>query len=374
LIGSFATSGACPCSWPGFNFQKVQALLVDNKTEQAWLWNDLKDNLEITTIPFINIPPAAKSYYSFLKWNGFNTVSVAVNTTDTDPDDMLRTLVHEAFHHYEQKDWNIPSSGWRTLTYPVDWKLRYFRRMSLLSLFKAYSFSTSLERAEAIKAATYWDHLVKETDSNDYQQNVGLDLVEGSASYTDIVTSALVRKGCLAAEPDLRTEILGRANEFFGILKVDQYGLDATWAAEPYDIGALSGLILRETAVVDWENRLKIDGTSPFTLLAQIYGQSVHEEDNLAMKDLMISKAKAYNLELVNVLGPIANGMTSANFLRVALPTKMQQGAIKIKGLIRVATIPEGIVMIQTSFQALSTTSDMDFTEQSIVRADKTPW
>jgi hypothetical protein len=209
---------ACPERiWPGLNWATTPIILVDKQEEKAVL---------LTAASSENLPASVahnmQGAFDFGAWQG--QPALYIDVANENP---FGLVVHEGFHYFNQQNLPYNPDG-RSALIPINPEPR-IQRESLaneLSNFLLESDESALNNAKA------WHSLHRSSG-----ETLGMDVIEGSARYVEIVAAALAEVGCSATEERLVTtaaEIAAETGSGF-----DQGG-------QSYKIGSLAFLVARK--------------------------------------------------------------------------------------------------------------------------------
>ncbi len=258
--------------WPAAvePYRRAQILMTGAATDaRAYRWRGEKEGFSILRLEAQDLDAAWFAPYNFGDFEGLRTLGVNYDALSRDlvfdgvePEDMaaaraqvtLETIFHESFHLFGQDGFGSPAGG-RDQEYPIAWQPRYLRAQLLQTLQDAL-----IEGAD-LGPSAYWysRYLTDYLDEALYLDYV--DRSEGSAEYAGKVMGGLAKHGCHVSEPELLADL--KAD-----LVVPRYQTDAS--TEPYDLGFVAGLLLRERAVQNWEDRVAAGATMLGVLLADI--------------------------------------------------------------------------------------------------------
>lgn len=210
--------------WPGLNWSTKPIILVDKAEDRAVL---------INAGSFENLPASVaqnmQSTFEFGVWQSQPALYVDVSEADSEFD-FFELTVHEAFHYFNQTDLRYDTDGRRGIV-PINPEPR-IQRESLaneLSNFLLKSDVSALNNAKA------WHLLHRSSD-----ESLGLDVVEGSAKYVEVVATALAQVGCSAPEVTLVNAAAEIAAEI---------GTGFDQGGQSYKVGALALLVARKNNV-----------------------------------------------------------------------------------------------------------------------------
>jgi hypothetical protein len=357
--------------WPTFKaLGSVQFLMTDEVQNRAWLWN-APGQPEFHEVPVESLPSGYMgAAYKLKPWNGIPTATFALGKPDTAPvpgaDWHFSLITHEATHGFVQPTWNgYGEEGGRGPEYPFDWRPRYYRARILRSLLRAYRTGSPL----ALAQAAHWrQEMIRVLPGfeDDLRQS---DRLEGIAQYAEVMADAVFLAGCGASEATLRELIASGQN-----LTYPAYGedvmTDANW--EYYDIGMVSGLLLRSSSDRGfWEIAVEA-GASPVELLLRGTAPTPDAEDPELAASLQAQAAKA-NAEYAVELDPLLEGLKNPFWHRVSVPRTWSAG-FGAAGFAMLKGYSEPAV-IGASLKAKSpaATSTAVLSERTLLLAERSP-
>jgi hypothetical protein len=153
-----------------------------------------------------------------------NGLVINVDSART-PEEAFALLVHEGFHAFGQKDFEHTTQG-RNETYPAPFEPRLEREeltRNLIAHFRG--------EPEALERAAAW-HMRHKS----HKEDLGSDVIEGSAEYVEKIATAIAKLGCDAEEKDLVAQ---------AVEALAEQGAAFDKEYEHYRIGALSFLLAR---------------------------------------------------------------------------------------------------------------------------------
>lgn len=311
--------------WPGYSWDDLQVVLVDRENKTAKLWNDLAAqngyNAELSNVAYDLLPPEFKyASYGFGELNGYDTMSIA---TDADTLDPLALAFHEGFHMHGQLNWALPYGvGSREYNYPENYQPRYLRNQIGLSLLNKFTG----EDQSGLEKGAYWYRKWLENYPEEATRFNRVDRIEGSAAYVDRVSTIIANTSCDISDDNLFTYLSGE-------IKLDNMYENTGFyplGGEPYFLGEISGLLLKQLNKPGWEN-LVISGDTPLDILFD----GVSSIDDTEDEQLLTSVRNYYNdmnEQLRNQLEPLIDSWNSMNFVRVSLPMSWRAGSFTSSG------------------------------------------
>ena len=324
MVAAIITPALMDCPdriWPGYRCGNLQALIVDNGAQTAFLWNG-NGRGDLAEVAYGALPPDfRKEGWNMGSWQGKPTLSVTPRAYGGDPDTLAYLMIHEGFHHLVQKDWRNPAESLRGSTYPEEWRSRYLRRRIMASLFAAF---TGEEPEAALGRAIWWQKRYAREYPDDAWENRDTDVTEGTAEAAGLLGSELGRQGCAAPDPQVLEGLRPRIREIWR-KRWDNLEYELTVRdVESYAIGALAGLIL-ESRGVPWRLRAAA-GETPMEILAG-------EAPPLADADDPVLAARVQehygrrNEEFRGIVEGYQAAGRSPEYLRLAIPLDWTVGA-----------------------------------------------
>ena len=296
--------------WNGFNWNDLQFVAVYPSKATSWAWDVAKN--EITEVQNSSLSASVLgSGYEFFERSGKNSASLNM---EEETSERVELITHEFFHDQGQKNWKSGGSGSRGTEYPLDWKPRFYRRM-IYDALKTYFIGGS--QAD-LAAASFWN--------KKWMQNYPMEVLattdgyEGTAEYTEIMSSALASLGCNAKDSDLKlaaAKFLEKTLDMF--MSGDQLSLDG----EGYAIGSLAALILRfdsKRSLLEWNSQVAAGRTPLEILLETIPAVQKTVPKELARK--FYSSARATNVEYSKDLDQPIRAWTDKSFVRMGIPSE----------------------------------------------------
>ncbi len=327
----------CPdLVWPGDvidNYRSRQVLLTSVEENKGWMWNDQVlgngDPPRITTGPLDGLPLEWSSTFNVGVINGATTLGISLDETALINDatldefgelyrDFASVLTfHEAFHFLsDQNDWTV-QSGSRSSPYPEPWEPRYLRA-ALRTALRAW-----LEDGENPAAAAYWQSRVLAEFPDQMAEMRRYDVLEGAAEYASIVSSVLAVEGCAASEEVIVAEAIAHLDAGF-------QGIGFDPDREPYDLGVLAGLLLRQTKVGGWELAQEGGITPVEQVLEGITPED--QPDDVALQMDVQAAVTERNVLVGMEIDPMLEALASADYRRVVVSSDWIVGSFGIGG------------------------------------------
>jgi len=331
--------------WPGYDWRHLQVILVDPKQRLALLWNDQRtghgeSGVRLTRIAFPDLPSAFRlqsARFALKPWEGLPTLTLDVSGSDTES---ISLGIHEAFHDFQDSAFSpTQTASSPGVPYPANWQPHYLRQQMITSLSRAL-FSSD---ADALGAARYWrDQLVKRFPEEARLRDA-LDTIEGTAEYVENIGTALGTMGCDVTE----SELIDRAKELYskqqeGLARDAGFQLDL--ASESYQVGFLTGLLLRQRNVPSWQEQVS-RGTTPSELLLRDV-QPIAQDDDAK---LIAKTRKSFELEnrkLGELIEPFFQRMQSRDCYVLSIPFDWVPGSFSEEGFPRMTGRAATIVTV----------------------------
>ncbi len=328
--------------WPGDaaeNYRSRQVLLSSVMENQGWLWNDQVAEGEPPVVsmgPLDGLPPEWSATFNVGTINGVPTLGISLDETQeiNEAYEMLGMppyrdfasilTFHEAFHFLsDQNDWNVPG-GSRATAYPEPWEPRYLRAELKRSL------RASLEDGADYGAAAHWQSRWLADFPEESAAIRSYDVTEGGAEYASIVSSVLSVLGCEATEDELMTEAIANLDGAF-------QGTGFSPGREAYDLGVLSGLLLRRDEVAGWEDEQE-NGTPPVEQLLEGVTPEEQPED-AALQGEVQDEVDARNVQVGMEIDPMLEALTSPDYYRVVVSFNWIAGSFGVGGFYFLADV-----------------------------------
>jgi hypothetical protein len=318
--------------WPDIadNYRSRQVLLSSVDENTGWLWNDQMSREgeppRVTMGPLDGLPPEWAATFNVGTLAGVPTLGISLDATaeynESFEGEIYRDFAsvltfHESFHFLsDQNDWNV-APGSRSTPYPEPWEPRYVRA----ELTRA--FRTSLEDGAGLGAAAYWQSRWVAEYPAERMAIRPYDVTEGSAEYASIVSSVLAAEGCNATEDVVLAEAKLHLDEPF-------QGTGFSAGREPYDLGVLAGLLLREAEVDGWELAQE-NGTPPVeTMLAGVDPEAQPDDATLQGE---VQTAIDERNELVGMeIDPMLESLDSPEYYRMVVSFGWIAGSFGVGG------------------------------------------
>jgi hypothetical protein len=306
--------------WPEHSWRNFQVLLIDNQEKTALLWNDQAEprsaTPKLTPIPYDSLGGMAQARFGNATLNNAPVMwwMLRPNTEQWDED---AQIMHEGFHS-SSRSFLSPQPFYRGLSYPEDWKPRFYRQEIIASLRTA----VESHKRKLLGQATYWhDKWIAEFPA-DSKQLREVDREEGAAEYFGTMSASLAAVGCQ-----------GNNDALFNVAAKKWL----TWKnnlfakeGESYVIGGLSGLLLQERNPNKWQQELIKGGDLEELLLANsrpvVEAPSPKIEHSL--RDLYVQE----NAQMEAVIKPIIEHMASHDYILVVIPESWEQGSFTTSG------------------------------------------
>lgn len=332
-IASALTESMIRCPdrvWPGYDWRRLQVVLVESEAHAALLWNDQRkdagdDEVKLTWMPYADLPSNYKlesGDFEFGQLHGVPTLGIGAACTD---DGTIQSAIHEGFHFTGDNEFaNTQNGSSRGLTYPIDYQPRYLRYHVILSLSRALFSGDS----KALGAARYWYDQYLKRYPEDSKEHGALDIAEGTAQYVGLVGTALAKVGCKASE----AELLSAAKE----MCQPDAGEELDWVnpgdAESYQIGVIAGLLLRQRNAPQWQEHIA-KGTPPLDLLLK-HVKPIHQKDDKRLLARVKEFCQQRNDEIGVVVDTFFKQMGSADHFTVAVPLQWMASSFSTDGFV----------------------------------------
>jgi len=318
--------------WPGYDWRGLQVLLVDSEKQLALLWNDQRKRtdgkgIRITSVPYADLPSYHRlepgSFHS-KPMHGMATLGVGVTSSDIDT---ISLAIHEGFHNVGQDGFHESElmSSWGN-TYPAAWEPRYMRQQIIAALSRVL-FSSD---AEALGAARYWYDRMLKCYPEEVRTSGPVDIVEGTAEYVETVGTALGVIGCESTEAELIT----KAKQICQQQVCEGSKGEFHTESEPYRIGALAGLLLRQRDMPQWQE-LVARGTTPLDLLLKDV-QPLPQQDDQELLDKVKKYYEEENRRMGRIIETFFRQMESPEYYILAIPVGWAAGSFSTDGFVRV--------------------------------------
>lgn len=268
------------------------------------------------------------AFYNFFVYNNRLAMSIKIDQEWIDPFDLA---AHEGFHFFGQREWTSPkNSGGRGTTYPLDYRPRYYRKMTfkkLLSYFKE-------EKEDYLKEARFWFNRWKKTAPEEVQNYT--DISEGTARYVDTMSVSLAKNGCQASNEVIKADILSKVEkEYSYAFNTSDPSLDG----ESYSLGGLASLILELSMDdPDWQKKAK-QGVSPIEYLLKDYQPKISNDDIADKEDYRVSLKKV-NEEMGKLIDDDISFMSDKDYVRIQIPFQYVQSNFSPKFFANIRDYP----------------------------------
>ncbi len=314
--------GACPERiWPGYNWNDYSVVFGDAGQSKHFLVSGGK----VVEVPASELPSHLfRSSYAFFEENGRSGLALSASSYgkllgSNDPKTLLPALIrlaaHEAFHGRGQKSWR-PRAGTRGTAIPIRWEPRLYRELAYLHLRAAYLHS----RSEAVPRAAYWIGRW----ANEFPSELAstTDGYEGTASFAENATFALLQAGCQASDAEIDRELLRQVRlEFPDTMSDGRPSLDG----EGYLLGSHAAFLLRASGNTAWYEAMKSGDTPVEYLLRET--PAVPE----AMPEALVAAVKKNAAEeqkrVEELLGDAYRVLDSPDLLVVSVPIAWYRGS-----------------------------------------------
>lgn len=335
--------------WPSveFNYRNRQVLLVSESMNLAWLWNDQETQGEPPGVimgPLDSLPVEWNSTFNVGVLQGVPTLGISLDTTlETNeaiemagqtlwPDFAVVLSFHEGFHFLsDQDDWNA-GNGSRTAPYPEPWEPRYLRA-ALIGALR----DEALGMGPGLGAAAHWYGRLQAEHAPEMQLSRRYDITEGTAEYAGLMMSALAELGCAASDAELLE--LATSHLLDGIF-LSLGGGTFDPGREFYDLGVVSGLLLRASGkVADWELAVE-DGAPPAELLLDGVAAAA-QPDDAELQAAAQAAVAARNTQVGMEIEPMLARMSSAEHTRIAVDFNWLAGSFGVGGFYYLADDPQ---------------------------------
>jgi hypothetical protein len=158
------------------------------------------------------------------------------------------------------------------------------------------------------------------------------DVTEGTAEYASGMMAAVVELGCDASDEALIAAVVAHLDEFASL---DHYA----GGREPYDLGVLAGLLLRQEQVANWETFAEF-GSTPHEMLLEA-ATPVDQPDDPGRQMAAQAAVDARNLAAAEKIEPLLEHMASPDYHRVPLPFDWIAGSFSLGGFYYLADEPD---------------------------------
>ncbi|PCC75351.1 hypothetical protein SAMN02745121_03923 [Nannocystis exedens] len=330
--------------WPDVeaNYRARQVLLASESENRAWVWNYQQGDGEpprVTEGPLDTLPPEWTAFFNINQLGGALTLGISLDgTQETNeaimmnggvvwPDFATALIFHEGFHFLsDQNDWNV-GNGSRSAPYPEPWEPRYLRAQLLRSLL------AEVHGEDGLAAAAHWRERLLSEHADEMAASRRYDCTEGSAEYASLMMSALAELGCDAADEELLALAVSHLADgvFLGGDTFDS-------GREFYDLGVLSGLLLRRDAVPGWELKVE-DGDPPADLLLADVAPAAQPDDGALQADAQAA-VDARNMVVGAEIEPMLAAMQDPQFTRVVVSMNWIAGSFNVGGFYYLAEDP----------------------------------
>ena len=310
-----------------------QVLLSSVDENTGWMWNDQVsgegDPPRVTMGALDGLPPEWSSTFNVGSINGVPTLGISLDETalynqavidaggEVYRDFASILTFHESFHFLsDQNDWNV-GNGSRSAPYPEPWEPRYLRAELIAALRAALADGASLGPAAHWQARLLAEFPAQMADIGPY------DVTEGSAEYASMVSSVLAAESCAATEEVLLAEAIAHLDDAF-------QGTGFTAGREPYDLGVLAGLLLRQTEVDGWELAQE-NGAPPVEQLLE--GVAVEEQpEDPALQAEVQAAVDERNVYVGMEIDPMLEALASPEYYRVVVSFNWIAGSFGLGG------------------------------------------
>lgn len=185
--------------WPGYAPLKNADFILNVPSENKSFI--IKEDGSIETRTSGEWGEEGLSPYSFGEKDGRKYV-IANFEDYEDEEQALQTFFHEGFHFLGQT--GIAASTDRDELFPVDYEARIARAMQLRNM-RTYLTDKNTEN---LHKAAYWENWIKKNRPDEHKANQDWDVLEGSAEFVGLMSSAVTHLGCEASEEDLLNKVM----------------------------------------------------------------------------------------------------------------------------------------------------------------------
>ncbi len=185
--------------WPGYSPLKDADFIINVPSENKSLIIKHDGSIEEKTSE--EWGDEGLSPYSFGEKNGRKYV--IANFEDYENEEQaIQTLFHEGFHYLGQEG-IMPSTG-RDELLPLDYEARVARAMQLRNM-RSYLKD---KKDENLHKSAYWENWIKKNRPEEHKANQDWDVLEGSAEFAGLMSTAVTLLGCEASDDALINKIL----------------------------------------------------------------------------------------------------------------------------------------------------------------------
>lgn len=300
--------------WQGYTWQNTHVLMVSLSQKLAFHWKlDAKTNSkELLKTDFAALPHELRQNdFGLGEWKGKPSIGINYDSYKY-LDALQEVLIHEGFHHLDQKGWEGVELNQRGIVYPAPWQPRYYRSEIIGALYDAI-----LEKeADALKKAAYWYQRWLKEYPNEVERKRPMDIIEGSAEYVGRWGSLLSDLGCSATELQLKSVNQARAFKEQWVITQPQ--------VDSYKIGWLAGSLLRQQEKSDWEKRIASGKTFLEVLLDPI--ETLSQKENAKLQQLVKDMLNEQYETVEPVVTVFQEQLKGSDFVNVYFPMEWISG------------------------------------------------
>ncbi|MEA3492870.1 MAG: hypothetical protein U9R38_00620 [Candidatus Margulisiibacteriota bacterium] len=308
--------------WPGSGWKDLLVVMLDNEGKKAFVWNRDQEG-GVGEVSYSALPPNLRTdgNWSRSKWKERIALSVALEKSNYDIDDILILLCHEGFHIVGQALWKSKSGAtFRGDIYPENWRPRYLRRMIMDALYRAF---VKKERG-AVGESVYWHNLYSVQFPEEKNRNFEVDRLEGSAEYVGLFGVVFGRLGSGASKLKLYDDLRKLFARRWKTKYNNFHHKGSLKEGESYAIGPLAGFILDLKGIKGWKLRVA-GGETPMDVLAKSVPPLKAAED-LGIKEKVIKYYELKNIELKNIIDAYEEKTDSLEYVLIAAPLDWAAG------------------------------------------------
>jgi hypothetical protein len=348
-------------------FAPIRIVLLSERRNRAFI----VDARSVRPIDLSVVPPSLRtSGFAAGELDGAPVLAVSLDTGEAD-DDRLRALgadvwhgsaaalaLHEAFHIYSgQRAW-VHSGGSRGAAYPERVAPRYLR-----AALERELASVVRGPGEDLGPAAHWQQRYETEETSEAERLRDVDRLEGSARYFEIMALALADVGCDATDAALEEDAIAH-------LSLLVNGDDFNPQLEPYDLGALAGLLLHRGSE-GWEADIEGGETMVGRALRGVTPRTM--PDDAQLLDQVTSTTDSLNARRAPALDQLISRLPSSQFLRVVLPVAWGIGSFTASDIVRLEAVdgqPNAIVGYTAELVEPSSAVAIHATQATVLQVD----
>lgn len=312
--------------WPELNYRNINLLLVSinhgNNIPLYWLIN-INGWRQVSADEVGKFIPPNVENFSFRKILGRDGIVITIDSKKLpqSQDAIFRLATHELVHYLFQKAVHLDTEAEnRDTPYPLDYRPRLYRFMTIRSLQQAVH---NPKQTIYLCHAKYWFDKWRNEFGNEYRRIKTTDIVEGSASYIEMMSVVVEKNKNLA---QLRETLLPE----FRITPDAVLSLDD----ESYLLGAAAGVLL-DSHRPAWKKTFYRDNVTPAELLLNGVKDCQMSFVTSSFENVIRLKVAQENERLAKLFVTIDRAISNPDIPWLRLESSYQQGSMSNEGFYR---------------------------------------